>query len=1759
MLAGCSETGGVRPFNPVLVTPATVAVPPGGTVQFAASAPAGTVQTFTWRVAEAGGGSIDADGLYTAPASAGTFHVQVRQMNHGAILGQGSATVTVAAAGGPAILALDSVQAGVPQVATLHGAAPGSTYRWSIQGGAFLGGEAHPDTVMVPFIASAPGSVTLTCAVNGTISAPAVTKVVAATAALPAQAEILVEPWATAGTGGWVAEVDNPDASLTYQWQIQGGSLDASTGRRVTFTAGDGPQVTLVCTTTDPATHAAVAGRAGVAVAPAPGTPVIHANASAAAGSSQVAWVEGRPGESYQWTLVGGAFAPTGDTAAGPTVAFTAGAAGTATLTCVAVNRAGTASPAARTPITLLDATGRPEIATEAWVTAGLGGYAAQVANPHAGADYHWSIQGGSLDASSGRRVTFTAGAGPALTLTVADPSAGARSISVAVAPPPEVPEVQAPEQAVEGSTQGAYVQGRAGETYRWDLQGSAVFLGGDPEPAGTRVAFTAASAGPVLVRCRAINQAGDESDPGFREVTFTVPAGQPVLEAPGPVAAGSGGHPARVVGARADLTYTWFIHGGTFEGSNVGPNVTYRAGSGPAVVLACTARTASGSVSAPASTGVAVTTAPAPIHIHAAAQALAGSTQAAWVEPDPAGGARQTYAWTITGGAFGNGASTASTREVSYTAGPAGTVVLTCATTLDGLTATAAPFTQTVMDPPAPGAAPAMPALQVDPYVTAGRTGNAQVLAPVAGLSYTWTVQGNAVAGSFQGTQVAFPADSGSQLLTLACVARDGAGAASAPATAQVMVVGLPPVPLISVDPTAVAGRGPVTAEVGAPLADMTYLWEITGGTFAGGASTAQGTQVSLAGDTPGQRVLTVRARNLAGLAGPADTRTVTLVAAGTVPVVAVARYWTAGQAGLTATATLAAAGTLRWDIQNGTFADGSTQAAGTSVALDTAAPGARLLLCRVVNADGSLGEPAEGVVSVVPAPDIQRFADVSGHPLYLNQTATLVADFVGVRAVVDPGVGEISNGQPFQVGPLAPGATYTLTVRNAANAEQTQALPLAVQGQTTTITRFSALGGGVVDYGQAATLSWDLLGIPTELELDQPGNPDDQFPVSVLGEASFEVVPAGRQRFTLTVQDPLGSHTAATVLAARGVTLLAGDAADSTTGFRDGSTASAAWREVTGVAADNQGNVWFAEGSDHTLRRIAPNGQVSVLAGLRGNPDDGTATSVAGRLFEPRGLALDRDGRTVLVADSGSHTLKAVAPDGTVTVRAGERWVAGGDASHLDSPAAVAADPASGFAFVSEPDAGRLRLVSPQGAIGDVPMPVPPAGQLGLGQPGALAYDPATRVLYVTDLQYGMVWAFTWTGSLSGAPQWQSRPVAGPFAGPRGLAVLKDGTTTALLVADTGHNAISQVDPASGAVTFLAGGGTGGNADSESGNGTLSHPAALAVGGDGWIYVADQGETALRRLSPGGLRLRTLGLGNNGQPSSGSANGLGAAARFFLPGGVVCDAGGNAYVADTFNNTIRMISPQGQVTTLAGSAGQLGDANGPAAAARFRAPSGMAIDSSGNLFVSEPGMNRIRRIDTNGTVSTWAAGLDLPRGLAAKPDGTLFVADQGTGQVLGFQADGTPFAAPVAVGIDAYALALDSHGVLYAVDKEHVAFYRITPPAAAGGAYTTELLLSANRGALDTPGAPEFNDPIGLAVDRDGKLLVADQGNGLVRRLDPDTLACTTVAGTYPTLDFLPGRLPGTLPGIQALAVNPDGDVVVTGRNAVFMITAP
>ncbi|NIA00843.1 gluconolaconase [Massilia sp. CCM 8734] len=292
--------------------------------------------------------------------------------------------------------------------------------------------------------------------------------------------------------------------------------------------------------------------------------------------------------------------------------------------------------------------------------------------------------------------------------------------------------------------------------------------------------------------------------------------------------------------------------------------------------------------------------------------------------------------------------------------------------------------------------------------------------------------------------------------------------------------------------------------------------------------------------------------------------------------------------------------------------------------------------------------------------------------------------------------------------------------------------------------------------------------------------------------------------------------------------------------------------------------------------------------------------------------------------------------------------------------------------------------------------------------------------------------------------------------FSDPFGMVIDRDGN---LFVADAGeNNRIRKITP-EGVVSTLAGGKEG-FADGSGATAAFHTPSGMAIDGAGNLYVADTGNNAIRKITPQGV-VSTLAGGG----VAGYLDGKADVAIFNGPVGVAVDKAGVVYVADTYNDRIRAIAPDGMVTTLAG--GAPGYVDGPFASAQFDTPTSVVVDAKGALYVADTSNGAVRKLTPDGQVSTLAKApedaekplLRRPVALALTHDGFLYVGDIWRGRILQVTPDGllqglTGIGVDIEVGDDRAlrlsrpsAIALDRAGGLYVSDAVKRTVHRVSP----------------------------------------------------------------------------------------------------------------
>jgi len=427
---------------------------------------------------------------------------------------------------------------------------------------------------------------------------------------------------------------------------------------------------------------------------------------------------------------------------------------------------------------------------------------------------------------------------------------------------------------------------------------------------------------------------------------------------------------------------------------------------------------------------------------------------------------------------------------------------------------------------------------------------------------------------------------------------------------------------------------------------------------------------------------------------------------------------------------------------------------------------------------------------------------------------------------------------------------------------------------------------------------------------------------------------------------------------------------AGNGTQGFSgdNGLAASAQLSGPTGIAVDSAGNLYIADSGD--IRKVS-NRVITTVAG-NGTPgfsgDNGPATSA--QLSGPWGVAVDSAGN-LYIADTYNSRIRKVTNGAITTVAGNGTQSFSGDngpatSAQLYGSHGVAAGP-DGSVYIADSSNNRIRKVSNSvittvagtgtaGFSGDNG----PAISAQLTDPEGVAVDSAGN-LYIADTGYSRVRKVAngviTTVAGGGATLGDNGPAtSAQLYSPKGVAVDSAGN---LYIADTYNQRIRKVS--NGVITTVAGTGTHGPSSGDNSPATsasLFSPTGVAVDSAGNLYIADTGNSRVRKVSNGVI---TTVAGTGGYGFSGD-NGLATSAEVFNPEGIAVDAAGNLYIADTLDNRIRKVS-NGVITTVGGNGtyGFSGD-YAPATSSQLSRPTGVAVDSAGNVYVADRDNNRIR-----------------------------------------------------------------------------------------------------------------------------------------------------------------------------------------------------
>jgi sugar lactone lactonase YvrE len=555
-------------------------------------------------------------------------------------------------------------------------------------------------------------------------------------------------------------------------------------------------------------------------------------------------------------------------------------------------------------------------------------------------------------------------------------------------------------------------------------------------------------------------------------------------------------------------------------------------------------------------------------------------------------------------------------------------------------------------------------------------------------------------------------------------------------------------------------------------------------------------------------------------------------------------------------------------------------------------------------------------------------------------------------------------------------------------------------------------------------------------------------------------------------------------------------------------------------GVASDKDGNIYVADRSHNLIQKLLTSGIWTVYAGSgRAGHQDGTAATAT--FNGPAGVAVGANG-TVYVADQMNNCIRTITTDGMVHTFAGSDTAGFADGpgarAKFNMPAGVAID-ALGTVYVADYNNHRIRRISPAGIVtqwcGSTPGFRDGNGANAMFNfPQSVAVAPS-GVVYVADVLNNRIRKI-YSGvvtTLAGNDNTNLTDGTGASASFfRPVGVATDGAGN-IFVADALNNAIRKVTPA-GMVTTVAGNRIFGSQDGVGIHATFSTPTGLTVDPSGNIYIADKGNNVIRHI------LFEAGVGTlAGNGLAAYTEQTGENAAFNAPSDVALDAAGNIYVADRNNNRIRRITPAGVTSLLAGN-GSAGLVNGAGASASFNHPSGIAVDHAGNVFVADYSNLRIRKITSAGLVTTFAGddrdpfdrslNLQTPTDIALDSAGNVYVGD---GEYLHrYDASGVQTLHVRLPGILESAFStLYGNAQSVAVDPAGQHIYVGDPSLGVVWKVSATGAFHQYLGTLRNPTA--HFDPTALALDASGNIYVANGYYSQITKYDASGAAVRVV----------------------------------------------
>lgn len=544
--------------------------------------------------------------------------------------------------------------------------------------------------------------------------------------------------------------------------------------------------------------------------------------------------------------------------------------------------------------------------------------------------------------------------------------------------------------------------------------------------------------------------------------------------------------------------------------------------------------------------------------------------------------------------------------------------------------------------------------------------------------------------------------------------------------------------------------------------------------------------------------------------------------------------------------------------------------------------------------------------------------------------------------------------------------------------------------------------------------------------------------------------------------------------------------------------------------LALDGAGGFYVAISGQNNVYRVTADGRITRVAGNNspGFSGDG-GPAVSAQLFHPTGLVLDSMGN-LFISDSDNNRIRKVSPDGTISTAAGtgDRGYFRDDdiatAAQLCRPVGLAVDSVNNL-YIADSCNNRIRKIS-NGIISTI------AGNGGVGysaddedntdgendavnarlnQPMAVAVDSA-GIVYIADTANQRIREIKANGDIAtiggngeeGSDGDGGSATSAQFNYPIGIALDSSGN---VYVADAYNYRVRKMT-VSGSISTVAGsgvsgfGGDGGKATSAQ----ISFPTGLAVDSSGNLFIADYVNRRVREVKADGNITTIAGIGTQGFSGDG---GLATSAQFYLPAAVALDKTGNLFIADSSNSRVRKVSTAGIISTVAGDGNKGFSGDGSAAtSAKLYSPVGVAVDSTGTLYIADSINQRVRKVTSDGVIST--------------------VAGNGT---PGFSGDGS--SATSAQLSHPWGVAVDSAGSLYIADTVNHRIRKVTSSGAISTVAGAGIAGYGGDGSVATLAQLQF--PAGVTVDSAGNLYISDFGNNCIRKVTSAGII-STVAGT-------------------------------------------